>query len=42
MVVAIIAALIALLLPGLAKAREAARRTQCCANLRQISLAMQY
>ena len=36
MVVAIIAVLVALLLPALAKAREAVRRTKCAANLKSI------
>ena len=40
-VVAVIAILAALLLPSLGRAREAARRTVCLNNLRQISLAMQ-
>jgi len=39
-VVAILGILIALLLPALQVAREAARRTQCAHHLRQIALAM--
>src|SRR6185503_6008020 len=40
-VIGIIALLIAILMPALAKAREASQKTVCLSNLRQLGTAMQ-
>jgi len=41
-VIGIIALLIAILVPTLAKARESARRTECLSNLRQVGIAFRF